>query len=49
MERPLIVTANGKTFEATTSVNGEAPEGVALLRGVPFVAGTAVIESIEKR
>jgi NADH-quinone oxidoreductase subunit G len=45
----VTVTANGKSYEATASVNGAAPEGVALLRGVPFVAGTAVIESIKKK
>lgn len=42
------VTVNGRAYAATAHVNGKAPQGVALLRGVPFVAGTAVVESIEK-
>ncbi|MCA9929186.1 MAG: molybdopterin-dependent oxidoreductase, partial [Anaerolineales bacterium] len=42
----VTVTAGEKTYQAKANVNGAAPAGVALLRGVPFVAGTAVVESI---
>ncbi|KAA3656364.1 MAG: hypothetical protein DWQ04_31340 [Chloroflexi bacterium] len=45
----VMVTANGQSYQATANVNGAAPEGVALLRGVAYWAGTAVVESIEKR
>ncbi len=44
----VAVTANGTTTEATVSVNDVAPSGLALLRGVPFVGETAVVESISK-
>ncbi|MFQ5421905.1 MAG: molybdopterin oxidoreductase family protein, partial [Anaerolineae bacterium] len=44
----IMVTAAGKSYQVVVHVNGAAPAGVALLRGVPYVAGTAVIESITK-
>lgn len=39
---------NGRAYEATAHVNGSTPGGLVLLRGVPYKAGTAVVESIEK-
>lgn len=44
----VTVTANGRQYDATAQVNGTAPPGLALLRGVPYMAGTAVVEKIEK-
>lgn len=44
----VVVRVNGRSFEAEAHVNGVAPAGLALLSGVPFMAGTAVVESIEK-
>lgn len=38
------VTLNGRTVSAQVQVNGQAPAGVALLRGVPYVPGTAVAD-----
>ena len=39
----IELTANGMTVQATAHVNG-SPQGVALLSGVPYQAGTAVVE-----
>ncbi|MEM7333074.1 MAG: NADH-quinone oxidoreductase subunit NuoG [Chloroflexota bacterium] len=44
----VSVTVNGRSYEATAHVNGYAPSGLAFLRGVPYFAGTAVVESIDK-
>ncbi|MEM7112550.1 MAG: NADH-quinone oxidoreductase subunit NuoG [Chloroflexota bacterium] len=46
----IELTANGMTVQATAHVNG-SPQGVALLSGVPYQAGTAVVEirKIEER
>lgn len=44
----LTVTYNDKTVELTAHVNGHAPEGVAVMRGVPYEAGVldATIEPL---
>ncbi len=39
---PVAVAMNGRTFDAVVYVTEKAPQGLALLRGVPFVPGTAV-------
>ena len=44
----VSVTVNGRSYDAKAHVNGAAPAGLALLRGVPYLAGTAVVESINK-
>lgn len=44
----VTVTANGRSVTAIAYVNGVAPAGVALLRGVAYQSGTAVVDAIEK-
>jgi NADH-quinone oxidoreductase subunit G len=44
----VAVTVNGKKITAVADVNDAAPAGLALLRGVPYMAGTAVVESLTK-
>ncbi|MCP5098366.1 MAG: molybdopterin-dependent oxidoreductase, partial [Chloroflexi bacterium] len=44
----VAVTVNKTTIEAVADVNGTVPAGLALLRGVPYMAGTAVVESLTK-
>jgi hypothetical protein len=39
-----FVEVNGKTTEVKLHVNGRAPEGVALLSGVPYQAGLAELK-----
>ena len=43
----VSVEVNGKATEATLHVNGRAPEGVALLRGVPYQAGLTELKVIK--
>ena len=40
----VVVQLNGRSAEATVAIDEHVPEGVALLRGVPFIPGTAVAE-----
>jgi predicted molibdopterin-dependent oxidoreductase YjgC len=40
----VFVEVNGKTTEVKLHVNGRAPEGVALLSGVPYQAGLAELK-----
>jgi NADH-quinone oxidoreductase subunit G len=40
----VSVEVNGKAVAAKLHVNGHAPEGVALLRGVPYQAGLAELK-----
>ena len=43
----VSVEVNGKVTKATLHVNGRAPEGVALLRGVPYQAGLTELKVIK--
>ncbi len=43
----VSVEVNGKMMVAKLHVNGDAPEGVALLRGVPYQAGLTELNVIE--
>ena len=38
-DETIAIAVNGKTVAAKLHLNGDAPEGVALLRGVPYQAG----------
>ncbi len=40
----ISVGFNGQTIQVEVHINGVAPQGLALLRGVPYVSGTAVAE-----
>ena len=40
----VTIEINGKPAAAQVKVNGHAPEGVALLRGVPYQAATAELK-----
>jgi hypothetical protein len=40
----VSVEVNGQTTNAKLSVDGRTPEGVALLRGVPYQAGLAELK-----
>lgn len=42
----VALEVNGRRIEAGVHVDAEAPSGVAFLRGVPFMPGTAVIDAI---
>lgn len=44
----LAVRAGGKTHRAQARVSEATPAGLALLRGAPYVPGTAVVEEIQK-
>ncbi len=42
----VMVSVNGRTHQATAQVNGQAPAGTALLRGILAASGTAVTHII---
>ncbi len=46
-QETVSVEVNGKAVTARVSVNGRTPEGVALLRGVPYQAGLTELKVIE--
>jgi NADH-quinone oxidoreductase subunit G len=43
-DEPVSVEFNGKTAVVKVHINGHAPEGVALLRGVPYRAGISELK-----
>ncbi|MCA9955393.1 MAG: NADH-quinone oxidoreductase subunit NuoG [Ardenticatenaceae bacterium] len=45
-QETVSVAVNGQTVAAKVSVNGRTPEGVALLRGVPYQAGLTELKVI---
>ncbi|MCP4362019.1 MAG: hypothetical protein GY796_28750 [Chloroflexi bacterium] len=40
----VVINVNGKTINVQAQVNGQAPKGTALLRGVPYLPGVAEFE-----